>query len=99
MIGSTAAIKLILVGTATSLLGYEALRPAPSQFNSDNEFADDTAGGSDFGPTSQPSHSSSYYGSNYHSHYGWLHSFSGTSGRRWSSSSSRSGSLSSSPSG
>ena len=63
MLRSSKAISLVLVGTATALLGYEAVAPSRSPFYQDG--ADFDNGYSSTQPTGRTS-GSGYYGSHYY---------------------------------
>jgi hypothetical protein len=95
---ATKAISLVLIGTATALLGYEAVAPSHPTDDSGADF--DT-----YSSTTQPS-GSRYSGSRYHHyHSGYSNFFFGRSGGGYGStsyssySSSRGGSSSSHASG
>jgi hypothetical protein len=68
MLRSTRAITLVLVGTASALLGYQALSQSDPE-NSGADFSDDSSNGY---PTTGPSSGQGYFGAPHHHTGFWL---------------------------
>lgn len=85
---ATKAISLVLIGTATALLGYEAVAPS---HQADESGADFDTYSSTTQPTGNGYYGSHYYGSRYHHyHSGFSNFFFGGNGGGYGSSSSSS---------